>query len=59
MEYRKPNKTAFVKMQKLLDVPFEEMCYIGDNVMKDFLAPDALGIKTFLINNLNGIYTIR
>ena len=59
VEYRKPNKTAFVKMQKLLDVPFEEMCYIGDNVMKDFVAPDALGIKTFLINNLNGIYTIR
>lgn len=59
VEYRKPNKTAFVKMRELLDVPFEEMCYIGDNVKKDFAAPDALGMKTFLINSFNGIYTIR
>lgn len=59
VEYRKPNKTAFVKMRELLDVPFKEMCYIGDNVKKDFAAPDALGMKTFLINSFNGIYTIR
>lgn len=59
VEYRKPNKTAFEKMQKLLDVPFAEMCYIGDNIKKDFVAPDILGMKTFLINNYNGIYTIR
>lgn len=58
-EYRKPNKTAFVKMQQQLNVPFDRMCYVGDNIKKDFIAPEKLGMKTFFIYNINGIYTAR
>ena len=56
VEYRKPNKTAFLIMQKVFDVPFEEMCYIGDNIKKDFIAPEKIGMRSLWFNNDNGIY---
>lgn len=56
VEYRKPNKMAFEMMQKLFDVPFEEICYVGDNIQKDFLAPEMLGMKSILFKNKNGLY---
>lgn len=55
-EYRKPNKAAFVKMREMLDVAFEQMCYIGDNVNKDFIAPKALGIRAIYFANADGLY---
>ncbi len=57
VEYRKPNQTAFVKMKELFDVKFSEMCYVGDNVSKDFVAPDKLGIKQIYFCNLDGLYS--
>lgn len=59
VEYRKPNKTAFVKMQELLDVPFEEMCYIGDNIKKDFVAPNMLGMRSIWFRNMDGLYSVQ
>lgn len=59
IEYRKPNEKAFVIMKDQLIVEYGEMCYVGDNINKDFIAPEKLGMKTFFINNINGIYTAR
>lgn len=59
VEYRKPNKAAFVKMREVLDVQFEEMCYIGDNVKKDFIAPEALGMKAIHFINKGGLYNTK
>jgi len=56
VEYRKPNEKAFVIMKDQLHVEYDEMCYVGDNINKDFIAPEKLGMKTFFINNINGIY---
>ena len=56
IEYRKPNKAAFVKMQEALEVSFEEMCYIGDNLKKDFIAPELLGIRAIHFVNADGLY---
>lgn len=56
VEYRKPNKTAFVKMQEAFGVAYEEMCYVGDNVNKDFIAPDTLGMRSILFKNKRGLY---
>lgn len=56
VEYRKPNKTAFIKMQELLGVPFEKMCYIGDNTSKDFIAPEMLGMQSIWFHNKDGLY---
>ena len=43
-------------MQKAIDVPFEEMCYTGDNIKKDFIAPEKIGMRSLWFNNDNGIY---
>lgn len=56
IEYRKPNDTAFCMMKEKLDVEFSEMCYVGDNIKKDFIAPEKLGMKSICFNNQNGLY---
>lgn len=56
VEYRKPNTKAFLKMKELFDVPFGEMCYVGDNISKDFIAPQKLGISSIWFRNTNGLY---
>ena len=56
VEYRKPNKAAFVMMREALGVTFKEMCYIGDNIKKDFTAPEVLGMKKIWFRNEDGIY---
>ncbi len=54
--FRKPNETAFRLMQKALSVPFEKMVYIGDNMAKDFIAPQKLGMQTIYYSNSDGLY---
>lgn len=56
VKYRKPNKAAFVKMQEALGVQFEEICYIGDNIKKDFVAPEMLRMKYIWFRNVDGLY---
>ena len=57
IEYRKPNPIAFLEMQRRLDVPFEKMCYIGDNPKKDFIAPQMLGMMSCFFKNERGLYS--
>ena len=57
VEYRKPNKVAYIKMRETLGVVFEEMCYIGDNLKKDFIAPKILGIRAIHFANTDGLYS--
>ena len=40
IEYRKPNMKAFQIMRNKFGMEYEEMCYIGDNRLKDFQAPE-------------------
>ena len=40
VKFRKPNEAAFRLMQRRMSVPFEKMVYIGDNMKKDFIAPE-------------------
>jgi len=58
VEFRKPNKTAFLKMKQQFDIPFEEICYIGDNIRKDFIAPDMLGMRSIWFRNKEGLYLV-
>ena len=55
-EYRKPNEASFRLVQQKLDIPFEALVYIGDNPRKDFVAPQALGMKSIYFRNEEGIY---
>lgn len=54
--FRKPNETAFHRMQQALQVPFEKMVYIGDNTRKDFVAPQKLGMRSCYFANPDGLY---
>lgn len=56
VEYRKPNKVAFEIMREIFDVKFSEMCYIGDNSKKDFIAPNMLGMRSIWFRNKDGLY---
>ncbi len=56
IEYRKPNETAYVMMKQHFNVEYCEMCYVGDNIKKDFIAPQKLGMKSIWFRNKGGIY---
>ena len=55
-EFRKPNEVAFRLMQQTFGVPFDKMVYIGDNIKKDFIAPQKLGMQAIYFNNRDGLY---
>ncbi|MBQ9520191.1 MAG: HAD family hydrolase [Acholeplasmatales bacterium] len=56
IEFRKPNEKAFVLMKESFNCSYDEMVYIGDNINKDFIAPEKLGMKTIFFNNKEGLY---
>ena len=56
VEYRKPNSRAFIKMKEQLNVEYSEMCYVGDNIKKDFTAPKELGMRCIHFLNEDGLY---
>ena len=55
-EFRKPNSKAFQVMREKLDVSYDEMCYVGDNTKKDFIAPEQLGMRSIWFKNSDGLY---
>ena len=56
IEYRKPNLTAFILMQRKLGIPFEKMVYVGDNPQKDFQGPEKVGMKSIVLQRIDGLY---
>ena len=56
-EFRKPNPLAFETMKRVLDVEYSEMCYVGDNIKKDFISPEKLGMRSIWFRNKDGLYT--
>lgn len=59
IQYRKPNLKSFIMMRDYFNINYNEICYIGDNLHKDFTAPQKLNMKSFWIKNENGIYFER
>ncbi len=57
IEYRKPNEKAFVLMKERFGVEYAEICYVGDNTKKDFVAPEKLGMKSIWFRNMDGLYS--
>ena len=56
VKYRKPNEAAFIQMADKLNVAFTQMCYVGDNIKKDFSAPLKLGMRAVWFRNQDGLY---
>jgi len=57
--YRKPCEVAFQLMASHLQVPMCKICYVGDNLAKDFIAPQKLGMKWIWFKNTDGLYENR
>ena len=57
IKFRKPNPTAFQKMKENFGVEYGEICYVGDNINKDFIAPGQLGMRSIWFRNEDGLYT--
>ncbi len=54
--FRKPSEVPFREMQRRLGLPFASLVYIGDNIKKDFIAPQALGMQSIHFRNREGLY---
>ena len=55
-QYRKPDPTAFRLMSERLGTRYDRMAYVGDNIRKDFIAPEALGMRCIWFQNPDGLY---
>ncbi|HHW69954.1 MAG TPA: HAD-IA family hydrolase [Clostridiales bacterium] len=57
VEFRKPNAKGYEKMLKILNIKSEEALYVGDNIAKDFVTANRLGITTVMYKNEIGLYS--
>lgn len=56
IEFRKPNPLAFQLMAERFAVPYDRMVYIGDNIAKDFVGPESMGMNCIYFCNSDGLY---
>ncbi|AKX93502.1 haloacid dehalogenase [Moorella thermoacetica] len=56
-EYWKPHPRAYKLVLDYFKVKSYEACYIGDNPIKDFIAPNKLGMQTYQIIRSSGLYS--
>lgn len=56
VNFRKPNEIGFQILKERFQTPFCKMAYIGDNLSKDFKAPQRLGMKSIWYRNVEGLY---
>ncbi|HRX84425.1 MAG TPA: HAD family hydrolase [Phycisphaerae bacterium] len=55
-EFWKPHKRAFEEMARRLHVPPAACAYVSDNLAKDFVAANALGWTTVLVDRPERVY---
>ena len=56
VQFRKPCDIAFRVMQTKWRMHPGEIVYVGDNPVKDFQAPQQLGMKSLWCRNEDGLY---
>lgn len=56
-EFWKPHSKPYEIIKDKLKLDYENMVYVGDNVSKDFITANKLGMSTVFINREEGIYS--
>lgn len=56
VQFRKPCDIAYRILLRRWRLPASQVVYVGDNVDKDFQAPQQLGMKSVWFRNSDGIY---
>ncbi len=55
-QFWKPSPAGFETLAKALDCAFESMVYVGDNIQKDFLGPNQLGMTSIQVVRDLGVH---
>lgn len=56
-DFRKPCGKAFYLMRDMIGKGgYSTMCYVGDNIKKDFIAPKEFGMRCIWFRNKDGVY---
>lgn len=56
-DFWKPHQKPYEIMKEKLGVEYKNMVYVGDNISKDFVTANKLGMNTIFINREDGIYS--
>lgn len=56
-EFWKPHRRSYEIMKDNLNFKYDEMVYVGDNISKDFVTANKLGMNTVFINRIEGVYS--
>ena len=56
-EFWKPHSKPYEIINDKLNLDYENMVYVGDNVSKDFVTANKLGMSTVFINREDGVYS--
>lgn len=56
-EFWKPHQKTYEIIKEKLGLEYENMVYVGDNVSKDFVTANNLGMNTIFINREDGVYS--
>ena len=56
-EFWKPHKRPYEIIKEKLGFDYEDMVYVGDNISKDFVTANRLGMSTVFINREDGVYS--
>lgn len=56
-EFWKPHSKPYEIIKNKLNLDYENMVYVGDNVSKDFVTANKLGMSTVFINREDGVYS--
>ena len=57
-EYWKPHPLSFISIKEHFNCEYSEMVYVGDNVKKDFIAPNSLGMESILVKSKSRFKTL-
>lgn len=59
-EFRKPCGKAFHLMRDMIgNCRYTTMCYVGDNIQKDFIVPEEFSMRCIWFRNKDGLYYIE
>lgn len=56
-EFWKPHKKPYEIVKENLDLDYDEIVYVGDNINKDFVTANELGMNTVMISREEGVYS--
>lgn len=58
-QFWKPSPVGFEVIVAAAELPPQSMVYVGDNPLKDFIAPNRLGMKTIQVRRPHRLHTVE